>query len=163
MTSPATTGRRSAEDQILFENMLRDIFEQCLPFNKVVGLRIDSLAPDSPRLVFDMRPELAGSHLHYRLHGGVIATALDTVGGFAVALGTAEKHADETPEQLLMRFARFGTIDMRIDYLNQGIGHRFIACARVIRLGGRIATAHMELRNEADVLIATGTAAYIVS
>jgi acyl-coenzyme A thioesterase PaaI-like protein len=52
---------------------------------------------------------------------------------------------------------------MRIDYLHQGIGRSFHASAKVIRLGGRIASAQMELKNEAGLLIATGAAAYIVS
>jgi acyl-coenzyme A thioesterase PaaI-like protein len=38
--------------------------------------------------------------LHNRLHGGAIATALDTVGGFAVTLAIAEKYAGETADQL---------------------------------------------------------------
>ena len=64
------------------------------------------------------------------------ATSLDTVGGFAVALAVAEKHAHETAEQIVNRFGRFGTIDLRVDYLRPGIGARFYAGARVVRLGG---------------------------
>jgi len=163
MSSPVATTRRSEKEQLCLETMIREIFEHRLPFNQVIGLRIESLNPGSPRLAFDMRPELIGSYQHNRLHGGVIATALDTVGGFAVALAVAEKHADETSEQIVMRFGRFGTIDLRVDYLHQGIGRSFHASAKVVRLGGRIASAQMELKNEAGLLIATGTAAYIVS
>lgn len=134
-----------------------------MPFNEVLGLRIESSDPASPRLAFDMRPELVGTYQHSRLHGGVIATALDTVGGFALAVAIAEKHADETAEQIVMRFARFGTIDLRVDYLHQGIGHSFHASAKVVRLGGRIASVQMELRNDAGVLIATGAASLIVN
>jgi uncharacterized protein (TIGR00369 family) len=110
-----------------------------------------------------MRPELIGSYLHNRLHGGVIATALDTVGGFAVTVATAEKHPQETAEQIIERFGRFGTIDLRVDYLRQGTGRSFHASARVVRLGGRIASAQMELKNDAGLLIATGSAAYVIS
>jgi uncharacterized protein (TIGR00369 family) len=110
-----------------------------------------------------MRPELVGSYLHNRLHGGVIATALDTVAGFAVTVAIAEKHANETAEQIVMRFGRFGTIDLRVDYLHQGIGRSFHASAKVVRLGGRIASVQMELKNDADLLIATGTGAYVIS
>ncbi|MFZ4858856.1 MAG: hypothetical protein ACOYL3_20940 [Desulfuromonadaceae bacterium] len=69
-----------------------------------------------------MRPELLGSYVHKRLHGGVIATALDTVGGFAVAVAVAEKYASETVEQIVARFSRFGTIDflkMNLALMNQ--------------------------------------------
>ena len=88
---------------------------------------------------------------------------LDTVGGFAVTLAIAGKHANETAEQVAARFGRFGTIDMRIDYLHQGLGSSFCASAKVVRLGGRIASVPMELRNDEGLLIATGSAAYVVS
>lgn len=157
------TIRRSAEEQECLETMLRELFEHHLRFNELIGLKVDSFDPQSPRLCFDMRPELVGSALHSRLHGGVIATALDTVGGFAVALAVAEKHPHETAEQIVNRFDRFGTIDLRVDYLRPGIGVRFHAGARVVRLGGRIASVQMELKNEEGLLIATGTAAYVIS
>ena len=163
MDSSIAAVRRSPEEQAGFEAMFTEIFEHQFSFNKLIGLRVESFAPESPRLAFDMRPELVGSHLHNRLHGGVIATALDTVGGFAVVVAIAEKHAHETAEQIAMRFGRFGTIDLRVDYLHQGIGSSFHASAKVMRLGGRIASVRMELKNDADLLIATGTAAYVIS
>jgi len=161
--STEVTIRRSPEEQICLEAMLREMFEHRFRFNEVIGLQIESLDPASPRLSFDMKPELIGSYLHNRLHGGVIATALDTVGGFAVIVAVSEKHADETAEQIVTRFGRIGTIDLRVDYLHPGVGNSFHASARVVRLGGRIASVHMELKNGEDILIATGTAAYIVS
>jgi hypothetical protein len=48
-------------------------------------------------------------------------------------------------------------------YLRLGVGRCFYASAKVVRLGGRIASVQMELKNDTDLLIATGTAAYIVS
>lgn len=163
MNSSNAAVRRSPEEQGRLEELIRDIFEHRFRFNEVVGFRVESFDLESPRLTFAMRPELVGSYLHNRLHGGVIATALDTVGGFAVVVAVAEKHADETAEQIVTRFGRFGTIDMRIDYLHQGVGQSFQAVARVVRLGGRIASVQMELKNETGLLIATGTAAYIIS
>lgn len=163
MDSSIVAVRRSPEEQARFEAMFTELFEHRFSFNELIGLRVESFSPESPRLTFDMRPELVGSYLHNRLHGGVIATALDTVGGFAVVVAVAEKHADETAEQIAMRFGRFGTIDLRVDYLHQGIGRSFHASAKVMRLGGRIASVRMELKNDADLLIATGTAAYVIS
>jgi uncharacterized protein (TIGR00369 family) len=163
MDSSIAAVRRSPEEQASLEAMFREIFEHRFSFNEVIGLRVESFAPESPRLTFDMRPELVGSYLHNRLHGGVIATALDTVGGFAVAVAVTEKHANETAEQIVTRFGRFGTIDLRVDYLRQGIGRSFHASAKVVRLGGRIASVQMELKNDVDLLIATGTAAYVIS
>jgi uncharacterized protein (TIGR00369 family) len=97
------------------------------------------------------------------LHGGVISATLDATGGNAVLLAIAEKHADETADQVMHRFARIGTIDLRIDYLRPGLGTHFIASAEVTRLGGRVASVQMRLENDTGLLIATGAAAYIVS
>lgn len=163
MDSSSTTTRRTPEEQARLETVFTELFEHSFNFNEVIGLKVESFSPASPRLTFAMRPELVGSYLHNRLHGGVIATALDTVGGFAVAVAVAEKHSQETTEQIVTRFGRFGTIDLRVDYLHQGVGRSFHASAEVMRLGGRIASTRMELKNEAGLLIATGTAAYIIS
>jgi uncharacterized protein (TIGR00369 family) len=159
--SNALLPHRSAAEQARLDALLRDLFEHRLRFNTVLGLQVSSFAP--PQLSFDMRPELIGHYLYGRLHGGVIATALDTVGGFAVTLAIAEKFGNETAEQLAHRFGRIGTIDLRTDYLHQGIGKRFIASGEVTRLGGRIASVQMRLANETGLLIATGSAAYVVS
>jgi uncharacterized protein (TIGR00369 family) len=56
-----------------------------------------------------------------------------------------------------------GTIDLRIDYLRPGVGEWFEATAEVTRLGGRIGSTQMRLCNDAGALIATGSAAYVVS
>ena len=134
-------------------------FEQMIPFNRVLGLKIDSLVPKTPRLRFDMRPELVGNPVRQTLHGGVISATLDVVGGLAIALASLAKKADETPAR---QFPNIGTIDLRIDYLRPGRGKFFIASGRVVRLGGRVAVAHMELVNDTGDQIATGSAAYIV-
>jgi uncharacterized protein (TIGR00369 family) len=155
--------RRSAEEQLRLEAMLCDIFEHKLRFNELLGLKVESLAPEAAKLSFMLRPELIGHYLHGRLHGGVIAAALDTVGGFAVTIGIAEKFCNENTEQVGHRFGRIGTIDLRTDFLHQGIGKKFTATGRVTRLGGRIASVQMYLENETGLLIATGSAAYVVS
>jgi uncharacterized protein (TIGR00369 family) len=155
--------RRTPSEQQLVETLLQQIFETKLRFNEVLGLKVASLDPNAPQLVFDMRPELIGHYLHGRLHGGVIAAALDTVGGFAVTVAIAEKFCNETAEQVTQRFGRIGTIDLRTDFLHQGIGKKFTATGRITRLGGRIASVQMTLENENGLLIATGSAAYVVS
>jgi uncharacterized protein (TIGR00369 family) len=138
-------------------------FEQMIPFNRVLGLKIDSLDPKAPRLRFDMRPELVGNPIRQILHGGVISATLDVVGGLAIAMASlannTEKKTEETPPR---HFPNIGTIDLRIDYLRPGRGKYFIATGRVVRLGGRVAVVHMELVNDTDEQIATGSAAYIV-
>ncbi|WP_310460808.1 thioesterase family protein [Sphaerotilus sp.] len=155
--------RRSAEEQARFHQAITELWEQRITFNTVLGLKIESLDPATPRLRFEMRPELVGHFLYGRLHGGVISAALDAMGGFALTTAIGEKHPDESTDQVLHRFGRMGTIDLRIDYLRQGIGKHFIATAEVTRLGGRVGSTQMRLHNDEGVLIATGAAAYIVS
>ncbi|NHC07968.1 uncharacterized protein (TIGR00369 family) [Azonexus fungiphilus] len=163
MTHAPQLPRRSPQEQARLEAMLREMFEHRISFNEVIGLKVASFDPAAAQLSFAMRPELVGHYLYGRLHGGVIAATLDTVGGFAAVVGIAEKYAGETAEQVAHRFGRIGTIDLRTDFLHQGIGKTFTATGRITRLGGRIASIQMTLENEAGLLIATGCAAYVVS
>ena len=164
MTPPsAHLPRRSSAEQHRLEATLRDMFEHRISFNEVLGLKVASFDPQAAQLRFAMRPELVGHYLYGRLHGGVIAAALDTVGGFAAVVGIAEKYANETAEQVAHRFGRIGTIDLRTDFLHQGIGREFTATGTITRLGGRIASVQMRLENESQLLIATAAAAYVVS
>ena len=155
--------RRSAEEQAKSEAMLRDLFERQIRFNDILGLRVASLDLAGPQLAFAMRHDLVGNFVHYRLHGGVISAALDTVGGLAVAVALAEKHPGDSAEEIDHRFTRVGTVDLRVDYLRPGQGKEFVATGRVIRLGGRIASLQMTLENESGQLIATGAGSYVVS
>ncbi|WP_153133266.1 thioesterase family protein [Dechloromonas hortensis] len=163
MTATTQLPRRSAEEQIRLEAALRDVFEHKLCFNELLGFKVESLDPAAPQISFAMRQELIGHYQHGRLHGGVIATVLDTVGGLAVTVAVAEKFNSETTEQVGHRFGRIGTIDLRTDYLYQGIGKKFTATGRITRLGGRIASVQMTLENETGLLIATGGASYVIS
>ncbi|MFO1219977.1 MAG: thioesterase family protein [Burkholderiaceae bacterium] len=154
---------RSADEQNRFERALTKLFEEQVTFNQVLGLKVVRFGPNGPVMRFDMRPELVGSYMHGRLHGGVISAALDTTGGMVLVWAIGQKHAHESTAQVMQRFVRFGTIDLRVDYLRPGIGKAFEASAEVMRLGSRVGTAQMRLVNEEGVLIATATGAYICS
>jgi uncharacterized protein (TIGR00369 family) len=155
--------RRSDAEQVRLDSALKDLFEQRITFNQTLGLSVESLAATGPTARITMRPELVGHFLYGRLHGGVISATLDAMGGLALMVAIGEKHPDESAEQIMHRFARMGTIDLRVDFLRQGIGQYFIASAEVTRLGGRVGSTQMRLVNDASVLIATGAAAYMVS
>jgi acyl-coenzyme A thioesterase PaaI-like protein len=75
----------------------------------------------------------------------------------------AAKHLKEAPEVRLERFAKLGTIDLRVDYLRPGIGEFFTIHAQALRVGTRVGTSRMEFRGPDGTLMSTGTAAYIVS
>jgi uncharacterized protein (TIGR00369 family) len=147
-----------------FVAQLKLIFEQKIVFNQAIGLVIDTLAPDEPATAhLEMKPTLIGHFAHQRLHGGVIATALDSMGGLAVMAAIAARHLHEPPEARLMRFSKLGTIDLRVDYLRPAIGPRFFVRAEVLRLGSRVASTRMEFLDAQQRLLSTGSAAYIVS
>lgn len=138
--------------------LVSNIIENHIPFNKVLGLRLESMDSKAPKLAFDMRPELVGNARRGILHGGVISAVLDATGGFAIMLALAKE--PKTGEKL--SFPNIGTIDLRVDYLRPGRGSHFVATAKVVRLGNRIAVTHMELTNDEGELISTGAAAYVV-
>ena len=137
--------------------LMRKVMEQHIAFNKHLGLKVESFDPQAPKLRFDMRPELVGNPARQILHGGVISATLDVAGGFAIMLSLA---ADMTG--IPTSFPNMGTIDLRVDYLRPGRGKHFVATARIVRKGKRIAVTHMELHNDAGELIATGGAAYVI-
>ena len=153
------TGMDEQRDVESIETQIGRAFEQMIPFNRVIGLKVDSLDPKAPRLRFDMRPELVGNPVRQILHGGVISATLDVVGGLAIALASIADKAEPMSPQ---NFPNIGTIDLRVDYLRPGRGKYFVATGRVVRLGGRVAVVHTELVNDAGEQIATGSAAYIV-
>ncbi|HEY6966317.1 MAG TPA: thioesterase family protein [Burkholderiales bacterium] len=137
--------------------LMRKVMEQHIAFNKYLGLKVESFDTDAPKLRFEMRPELVGNPARQILHGGVISATLDVAGGFAIMLSLAADMAG-----IPTSFPNMGTIDLRVDYLRPGRGKHFVATARIVRKGKRIAVTHMELHNDAGELIATGGAAYVV-
>ena len=142
---------------------LKEIFEERIVFNQVLGLKIDDMTSDGVTGHIEMRRELIGHFAHQRLHGGVISAGLDAMGGLAVMAAIGARHMDEPPMQRLMRFGKLGTIDLRVDYLRPGIGDSFVLRAQVMRLGSRVASTRMEFLGADGKLLSTGAGAYIVS
>jgi uncharacterized protein (TIGR00369 family) len=142
---------------------LKHLFEEKIVFNQVLGLKITSLLPDRVAGRIDMKRELVGHYSHNRVHGGVISACLDALGGLACMAAIGARHMDEAPEQRLHRFAKLGTIDLRIDYLRPGISDHFELHAEVMRLGSRVASTRMEFLGADGKLLSTGAGAYIVS
>jgi uncharacterized protein (TIGR00369 family) len=163
MTTHAPAPRRSAEEQARLDAALADLFQNRITFNQTLGLHIESARSPTPRIAKRMRPELVGHYIHGRLHGGVISAALDAMGGFALMVAIGEKYAEADTAQVLQRFVKMGTIDLRVDYLRPGVGHWFVSSAEVTRLGGRIGATQMRLTNDQGSLIATAAAAYVIS
>jgi uncharacterized protein (TIGR00369 family) len=146
-----------------FVELLRAMFEERIEFNRVLGLRITSFDPQRTTARIEMKEELIGHFLHRRLHGGVISAVLDAMGGLAVMLAIGARHLDDAVEARLARFAKLGTIDLRVDYLRPAAGPYFVASAETIRLGSRVATTRMEMQDSEQRVVSVAAAAYIVS
>lgn len=142
---------------------LREIFEERIVFNQLLGLKLVGVQDDALLASLEMRHELIGHFGLKRIHGGVISASLDALGGIAVMAASGTKHQDEPVLQRLMRFGKLGTIDLRVDYLRPGTQGPFALQARVLRLGSRVATTRSEFCDSSGQVLATATAAYIVS
>lgn len=142
---------------------LKAIFEEKIVFNQVLGLKITSLRPERVVARIDMKPQLVGHYSYNRIHGGVISAGLDAMGGLAVMAAIGARHMDDAPLARLQRFAKLGTIDLRVDYLRPAIGERFLLRAQTLRLGSRVASTRMEFLAHDGKLLSTGAGAYIVS
>ena len=116
-----------------FADLIR-FFEQDIPFNAHLGLRVASLEPGSCRVVAPFRDVLIGDPFRPALHGGVLSTVLDTAGGLAVysTLGPGRTAS---------------TVDLRVDYLRPGRLVDVVCDAKVIRVGNRVAVTSMTLHH----------------
>jgi len=144
-------------------NLLPDFIEEQIPFNKVLGLQVETLDMDNVGLKIEMKEELIGNPIKGILHGGAICSVLDAAGGTMAAMGVLKKMVGQPFEEIGKRLLNVGTIDLRVDYLRPGRGKYFLATGSVMRTGQKVAVVRMQLHNDEDVLIAVGTGTYTVS
>lgn len=149
-------------DEPLFA-VIREIFNEKIPFNRVLGLKVASIRYDRVEVRFEMRSELIGNYVRGTLHGGVISSVIDVTGGLSAFMGIQQRLCDEALETKLERFGRLGTIDLRVDYLRPGLGRWFVCTGYILRTGKKVAVTRIELNNDQDDLIAVGTGSYVVS
>ncbi len=158
----STSAPPSEEKGRLLLDRLKMTFDNT-PFVRMIGMELIHADNEAVRARFDMKPDLVGNMHQQILHGGVIATALDMVGGMMglVAVYRRMKEDNVPREERYMRLMRLGTIDMRVDYLAPGRGDHFEASASLLRVGKKVFVTRMELRNDRNDLIAAGTATYL--
>ncbi len=161
--TPSAVKPAEIEFEAEFVTGVTKIFEELIVFNQLLGLKISSIKPEQVCAHIAMKPTLVGHYAYNRIHGGVISAGLDAMGGLAVMAAIGARHMNEPPQQRLLRFAKLGTIDLRVDYLRPGIGERFELRAEVMRLGSRVASTRMEFLGADGKLLSTASAAYIVS
>ena len=143
-------------------DLLKDVYENLLPFDRLLGVKVISLTPTDVKVRIDMRDELIGNFVRRILHGGVISSVLDLTGGLIASVELVKHMEHLKADEVGRRLMRMGTIDLRVDYLRGGEGKYFIASGTALRKGSRVAVVRTELNNDQDLLIAAGTGTYQV-
>lgn len=152
----------AAGKEMFFFERLRRFFEDQLPFNRVLGIRVTELNAEGGTMKFSMRDDLIGNSFQRTLHGGVISAVLDAVGGLTALASLAERMAGLSEERVEAALSRVGTIDLRVDYLRPGRGEWFVAGGRIMRAGRKVAVVRMEMHAHSERLVAVGTGTYMI-
>jgi len=117
-----------------------------VPYAQLLGIELEKVVPGEAILTLAIRPEL--SQNHGVVHGGAIASLIDTATAFAILT-------------LLEPEERVTTVDLTISYLRPGLEGRLRATARVLRQGRRLLNTSAEVTNEGGTLLATALSTYI--
>ena len=134
-------------------DVLRQVMEEVIPFNRYLGVKVTEVRASFARLEVPFRPELVGDPLRPALHGGVLSALADAAGGAAVWTGIEDDRA------------RISTIDLRVDFLRPARLLTVIAEATVVRLGNRVGVADVRLfhPDAVEATIATGKGVYNIT
>lgn len=124
---------------------LQQAFEQ-VPFAHLLQLELGEMRRGSATLYMEVRDELRQNK--GVVHGGAIASLVDTAAAFAI-LTILEKEERST------------TIDLTIHYLRPLIEGRAKAHARVVRAGRRILTITVDVLDESEAIVATALTSFI--
>jgi len=127
------------------ERAIREKFQNN-HFPQLLGIELDLIEPGRARLSVDVTEKLR--QLAGVMHGGAIATLIDTAVAFAI-VGASEPGD------------RFTTVEMKINYLSSIREGRATADARLIRDGRRIVVADCDVFDEQGRLAAKGLLTYI--
>jgi uncharacterized protein (TIGR00369 family) len=121
--------------------------EEQIPFNRLLGIRGESISPGRASLVLPVRADMVGDPRRPALHGGVVSALLDTAGGLAAwsALQPGES---------------VSTVDLTVDYLEPaGLQAELRAEAELLRKGNRVCHVRMRV-TQAGTVVAEGRAVY---
>ena len=119
-----------------------------MPFTKHLAMEFVEGGEGFARI--RMRYQDENSTAGRALHGGALASLIDTTG--AMAAWTTAQIA--TPKY-------FGsTVGVNVNYLSGAIGEDVIAEGRILKRGKEIIYADVRVTNEADKLLAQGTVVY---
>lgn len=117
-------------------------------FWKLLGMRVQKLDKGTAELVLPVSEKLF--QLFGVVHGGAIASLVDSVIGLAV-------------NAFLDRGQRAATVEMNVNYLQPVTEGRLIATGNILQQGSRIIVGTAEVRDEGGRLVACGRATYIIN
>jgi acyl-CoA thioesterase len=117
-----------------------------VPFLKLLGIEVESVAPGTATLSVAVREELMRNDRI--VHGGVMASLIDSAFAFAII-------------PMLSDGERTVTVDMTIHYLRPLSSGVAKATARIVRAGRRVITVSAELFDENEKLAATAVSTYL--
>jgi uncharacterized protein (TIGR00369 family) len=117
-----------------------------VPYAKFLGLELGDMSRGQVSVHLRVRDELL-QNLGV-VHGGAVASLIDTASAFAV-LSQIELHQ------------RVTTTDLTIHYLRPVTSGRMTATARVVRGGRRLFVLAVEVTDDREKLIATAVTSYI--
>ncbi|MEL6675014.1 MAG: hotdog fold thioesterase [Bacteroidota bacterium] len=136
---------------IVAKEVAIQVLEEAIPLHKFLGVKVLELEEGYCKMLFPFREEVIGNFMSRRWHGGIIATALDSVGG-AVGMTTITSPED-----------KLATIDIRVDYLRGTRPSDLVVTGQLVRSGNRIIATDMEAWQEDEKkLVARGRAMYSV-
>ncbi len=125
------------------------IMEEIVPFNRLLGLRGESVSEGRCVIRLPVRGELVGDPRRPAIHGGAISSLIDTAGGVAAWSALGE---DET----------VSTVDLSVDYLAPaGLDGDLRADAQLLRKGNRVCHVRVSV-TQGSVLVAEGRGVYSV-
>ena len=127
------------------EQLIRDKFA-FNHFPRLLGIELDSVEPGRARLSVEVTESLR--QLAGVMHGGAIATLIDT----AVAMAIVGVSAPNS---------RFTTVELKVNYLRPLKEGRVVAEARLIQDGRRIVVADCDVFDPEGKLAAKGLLTYI--
>ena len=133
----------SAEEQA----RLHEAFSH-VAYARLLGIEIVRLERGSSVLSLAVRPEL--TRMEGIVHGGAIASLLDSASAFAVL-------------SLLQPEEQTVTVDLTLHFLRPVSAGRVEARARVLRAGRRVVTVSIEASDSAGKLVATALTTYLRS
>ena len=117
-----------------------------VPFAQLLGIELDDVGIGTATLGLNITRQLTQNH--GVVHGGAIASLIDTATAFAII-------------SVLSRGERVTTVDLTISYLRPLTEGRVTATAKVLRAGRRLFAVSAEVLDEDGKLATTALSTYI--